>query len=60
MLHGAGRFTNDLPTLSRTKSPSFVGQYAIHGAYGYGKWMEHGIEKWRKWMEHGRRMDQSQ
>ena len=31
MLHGAGIFTNICPC---PKSPSFVGKYSIHGAYG--------------------------
>jgi len=26
-----------LPTFARTKSPSFVGKYTMHGAYGYPK-----------------------
>ena len=30
MLHGAGIFTNIYPKTS----PSFVGKYTIHGAYG--------------------------
>ena len=32
MLHGAGIFTNICPC---PKSPSFVGEHTIHGAYGY-------------------------
>ena len=32
MLHGAGICT---PTFARTKSPSSVGKYTIHGAYRY-------------------------
>ena len=28
----------NLSTFARTKSPSFVGKYTIHGAYGYSKW----------------------
>ena len=35
--HGAGTWD---PTFARTNSPSFVGQYTIHGAYGYCRLVE--------------------